>query len=370
MIRKEKGMILFNNNAGKQVGIDLNQHCWIGVKGTPVKTPPSGAAALFRNYYYRNDADTADMFVYTLARVLNEHTLEWIFANKADHFKLIERLTSMGLRMPNYSRINEANVKTLNKHFKELVECIQEGKHWRELIEKYRRLDWFEEHKIPNYQQYDTKLLDFVYNYFADNVEDKYIPQVFWYIEKEHIFDLYELEQKYKEHRYLGYMLSESLVKELQMACKYAALQHLPKLPKNGLRQLYTQLMHTYCINKEKIDSETLTANQLNRNLDFAFGDYVVVIPTTPHQFKDEAYQQSNCVYRMYMSKVMDNRTNVVFIRHKDNLEKSVVTCEVKNGLIEQFLRAYNNGVYESKDPELYAFKKAYQKHLDNNFKK
>ena len=370
MLRKEKGMILFENKQGKQVGIDLNQHCWIGVKGVPVKTPPSGAMQLFSNYYYNNTESEADMYIYTLARSLvNGLSIKDVFKRKAEHLKLIERLTSMGLRVQSYYTLRYDTVEILNKHFKELVEYLQEGKNWREMVDKYRVLDWFKEHNIPQYQQYDYKFLEFVHRYFCGNVENKYISQVIWYIQKERIFEMYQLEKECDEHK-MKYNLWEDMVQLLRCVCQYAEWLNLPKLPKNDIRQTYAQLMHTYTINKDQIDTELLTANQLNHNLEFAFGDYIVIVPTTLQQFRDEANQQNNCVYRMYLKKVIGKETNVVFIRHKDNLEKSVVTCEVRNGIVWQFLLAYNNGVYQCEHPDLYAFRMAYQEYLDNNFKK
>ena len=52
------------------------------------------------------------------------------------------------------------------------------------------------------------------------------------------------------------------------------------------------------------------------------------------------------------MRDVVNHKTNVVFIRKKDNVEKSHITCEISNnGNIRQYLLAYNQRV-EANTPE------------------
>ena len=95
---------------------------------------------------------------------------------------------------------------------------------------------------------------------------------------------------------------------------------------------------------------------------------FTVVIPKTTEDFFNEAQTQQNCVYSMYLDKVIQGTTNVVFIRRKDDIEKSLITCEVSNnGNIIQYLKKYNSSNLNEDETE---FKKLYKTHLSNTWKR
>ena len=67
------------------------------------------------------------------------------------------------------------------------------------------------------------------------------------------------------------------------------------------------------------------------------------------------------------LEKLIEN-TNVVFIRRKDDINNSLITCEVDNdGDIIQYLKKYNSNELTEEERE---FKKLYQTHLNNTWKK
>ena len=133
--------------------------------------------------------------------------------------------------------------------------------------------------------------------------------------------------------------------------------------PKEDFYRAYINLNREYEMRKKEIDSATLRrVYDVQRNaLSFEMGDYCVVIPQTTEDFQQEANSQHNCVYSMYLEKVLAGQTHVVFVRRKDALDKSVITCEVYNGRIVQFLKRYNNSPTEE---DLIAFRNAYTNHL------
>lgn len=98
--------------------------------------------------------------------------------------------------------------------------------------------------------------------------------------------------------------------------------------------------------------------------LNFTYGEYVIRPLLTAEAFHDEAEQQGNCVERFYMRKVADGETHVVQVRKIDNIEQSVVTCEVSNnGTIIQFLKRFNERL-SLDDTDLIMLQKAYNSHL------
>ena len=69
-------------------------------------------------------------------------------------------------------------------------------------------------------------------------------------------------------------------------------------------------------------------------------------------------------VNTMYLQKVVENKTRVVFIRQKSNPTESYITCEVdNNGNIRQYLTKYN---YQPQDESAIQFKTLYQDYLNN----
>jgi hypothetical protein len=91
------------------------------------------------------------------------------------------------------------------------------------------------------------------------------------------------------------------------------------------------------------------------------FGDYCFVYPKSVQDIKDEAVQQNNCV-ASYIQRVIDGRCHILFLRKKDNLDKSLVTIEVVNGKIVQALQRFNNPLTEEQKEVVDKWNKWYAK--------
>lgn len=137
------------------------------------------------------------------------------------------------------------------------------------------------------------------------------------------------------------------------------------KPPKEDFFRSYINFKREYQMRKKEIDAAAIVRNYADKReaLTFESEDFMVVIPQTSDDFKAEADAQHNCVFSMYLNRVINGETHVVFIRRKDNPTQSLITCEVRNGEIWQFLEKYNHA---PSDPALIAFKTAYQMHLNN----
>lgn len=174
-----------------------------------------------------------------------------------------------------------------------------------------------------------------------------------WYMK-----GIYRLGETYG-HNYFQYIFRDTI--------NAAKAMEMTEFPKGDAVRVCNEILRTYDAKKQEINNKRLAEFQRGKwsQLSFEFGNYQVIIPTTAVEFEKEAEQQHNCVFSMYLSRVMDKRTHVVFVRNKNDLAKSVVTCEVTNeGVIRQFLARGNNTPSE----ELMEFKKAYQIHLNQNW--
>ena len=139
------------------------------------------------------------------------------------------------------------------------------------------------------------------------------------------------------------------------------------KCEKGDFLRQYATVKKAYQANQEKYNNLALEKNQLQHKdaLSFSYGGLTVVIPTTAEAFRREGQAQSNCVARLYLPRVIENQTNVVFIRKDTDLDKSFITCEVHNGHIIQYFLSHNR---DANEDYLLEFRRAYQEWLNENW--
>lgn len=92
---------------------------------------------------------------------------------------------------------------------------------------------------------------------------------------------------------------------------------------------------------KEEFKEEEFK-KRINKDMERTFGEYRFFYPTCTQDIKDEAVQQNNCV-ASYIQKVIDGNCHILFLRYKDEPNKSLVTIEVRNNEIVQALQKYNH---------------------------
>lgn len=131
----------------------------------------------------------------------------------------------------------------------------------------------------------------------------------------------------------------------------------------------YKNLFLSVCRMEEEIrllQEKDCKAFQESLPLRFEDNNFITIIPFSAQEFRVEADYQQNCVFDFYYSKVLNERTHIVFVRKKNDPATPYITCEVTNdGKILQYLARFNTRV---QDKEALAFKDAYQKHLDRYF--
>lgn len=128
----------------------------------------------------------------------------------------------------------------------------------------------------------------------------------------------------------------------LQFLNKAATLSYTPR--KLHFYEQFTQVSKAYELYKEEHDKTLLTEWYAKFNLRFSNNLFEVVIPQSKQDFVDEATNQHNCVFGSYYPRVVDHETLVVFIRRKEDINNSFITCEIDpyNGQIIQYLKRYN----------------------------
>jgi hypothetical protein len=149
----------------------------------------------------------------------------------------------------------------------------------------------------------------------------------------------------------------------------YKECQALEKTPvkTNNLTREIVETHRQYELRKQEFDAKVMAQNyaQHSKAFEFAYGDYVVVVPKTPTDIIDEGANMHHCV-GSYTQDVINNNTYIVFVRHKDTPDKCYLTAQVHtNGDLGQYYLAYDHRISSEED---IAFKKAFAKHLAENW--
>lgn len=361
MMKKVKNIIQFEVE-GKTYGIDLNQKCWIGTSGKPISRKPAHTNNVFSLYKLCNSSAQHPLLVFMANRITVGYRLEDIFNAYGDTIQVLDRLESLQLNKQ-YS-LSEMCAPWVLKNFAKILkehsndEVLDFRKYYKEETKK----EWIIQHHLQNTP---VEYQNFLYYYFADDRFSRHISRINWYIHKNKLFDISQSYEQYDHNQRHVYVVERGIGVIVQMVTFANDLGI--DLPKGDLYPTYLQLFETYSLYKQNLDNQQIVKNQSNKNLFFQDEKYMVVIPQTAEEFKDESEQQSNCVYRCYLDRVINNLCNIVFIREKDAPEKSLVTCEINSrGRIAQFLAKHNN----RPSIELLEFEQKYQEHLDNHFVK
>lgn len=130
------------------------------------------------------------------------------------------------------------------------------------------------------------------------------------------------------------------------------------KYPRNFLTT-HTIACRNYNRMKKEF-SEELFSKRINKEYECSFGDYVFIYPKSTQEIKDEAASQNNCV-SSYIDKVIDGNCHILFLRKKNDTEKSLVTIEVRHDQIVQARRRFNDPVTESDQKAIDAFNKKFK---------
>ena len=139
-------------------------------------------------------------------------------------------------------------------------------------------------------------------------------------------------------------------------------LNKKPEKTSNIMREIQ-ETINQYVLRKEEFDNAKMKENYAKHSnaFNFTYGNYTVIIPQTPTDIIDEGKNMHHCV-GSYTQDVIDNKTYIIFIRHKDTPDKCYITAQINTkGQLGQYYLAYDNKISSTEDRE---FKKALENHL------
>ena len=160
------------------------------------------------------------------------------------------------------------------------------------------------------------------------------------------------------------------IIEQFQDYCEWCNCLNEKVTTKSNFWTEYGRIKKAYDAQQQKIDEEQFTKaiNMHKSEMEFEFGDYQVVIPKNPDDIKKEGLLMHHCV-ASYAKECFDfdnpSRSYIVFIRNKNDLDKCYITCEINNGVINQYYLAYDNTITKEEDK---IFKQKYQEHLNKHW--
>lgn len=119
----------------------------------------------------------------------------------------------------------------------------------------------------------------------------------------------------------------------------------------------YNRLKHEF--------DEVKFKNRIDLDMERTFGDYCFIYPKCIQDIKDESVQMSNCV-SSYVQRVIDGQCHILFLRRKDNPDRSLVTIEVRNNKIVQALQRYNHPLTKEQQEIVDKWNRWYSNKINN----
>lgn len=96
---------------------------------------------------------------------------------------------------------------------------------------------------------------------------------------------------------------------------------------------------------------------------------YMIFPAPSVDDLKDEGIQQGNCVGNMYLHPYIDKETEIFFIRELDNITKSFITLEYKNGYVVQKELPHHNKNFTQEQNNFIDKWLGYRSFIDNKEK-
>ena len=374
---KDKNFIIItlpplrNSTNERTYRYDINTGALYGKRNTPLQNAPSGFGDFVLGWGH--NSGWVALYLRSWVTYYNASAVLHLNSDRVRALQIADRLDAVGV----YCRWCGSNSDTnllhfVGEHFSEFI------KYYRENVPENDRENWalcffrdywnaqiftrtlgvkIDEHCPEGLVRLVRRL---VIDCGDEQALENNLPHIKMYrqIVAWYMKGMYRLGEEYG-HSYFQRIFRDTInaAEEMEMT----------EFPKGDAIRVCNEILRTYEAKKQELDNKRLADFQREKwsQLFFEYGDYQVIIPTTAIEFEKEAEQQHNCVFSIYLQRVVEGRTHVVFVRNKNDLAKSVVTCEVTNeGNIRQFLARGNNTPNE----ELLEFKKAYQIHLRKNW--
>lgn len=372
-IEQEKNLLKIYITNEKPYVIDVNTGIFYGIRGGAIKSVPVGLDDVLEAHTFASCVLTTIKLIFFNANAKG-FTTELI--NQKNSLILADRLNSAGFSPyligswifdEQYRTCIEKNFTNFIREAEEEEGSFSVGR----FISLVGFEGWLKECniEIPHHEIKGYK--DYLKEYFYLDVcvhSNRHYPEAKSLIKKYGKWMTYFLINRGLYTSFINSYSEEFYVPRKLILDFFHICEKIEKEPQKAdfLKQ-FTEYEGIYELKKKEIDNALLKKvyQPVEDKLSYEDEEFIVKIPTTTDEFYDEAEMQNNCVYRMYLPTVLDDKTYVVFVRKKNDINHSFITCEVsKAGKIIQFLK--KNNERGSNEP---IFEK-YSHHLKEKFLK
>lgn len=347
---KEKNILKFYlTDEDKHYDFDINTGVLYGLKGSPLKRSPSGFASFMYNVANQSNV------LYFMYRSHTYYSRSYSdLKSYAELLKICDKIDGIGYKMPAYW-LRSKELTFINDNFKSFSKCVKENPNCSldDFINNTRMAIWLKKYQLKLDDYFTTDMAKGLMEYRED-----------WDLKKLHCAVFYL--KKGLHNVYIGYNPYGHALSTLDKYFYYCDNLGIEYTKGDFVRE-FTTAKKNYEFRKEEIDNNKIFENQMKhiKALKFSNDDFEIIVPMTSKEFITESENQNNCVARTYLPKVVNGETNIVFVRKKNDLEKSYITCEVYNGRIIQYLAKNNSYV---SDENANHFETLYQSHLQLNW--
>lgn len=347
-IYKEKQFLIFDFEDGKTVKYDFATKTAIGKKGKPVVNLHSQLKGL-----------TIDELCDCCTDKQYGKFLRFVKTHGAEYGCRIENIGTILSRVPrfsNFEQIFSAGIDDIvDRNFRYSINEIPKGLIKLCKNHNIRLSNTFLEFYKKNPDAY---LLAYNLDYITLNDDDLYriltaykneYEDYIWKIHSKFnkLLDEYGYTAKALLH-YIDYCKTFEAIENIEYLMTelldYARMMKeiSPKFDKYPRHFLTTHKIacRNYNRLKEKFEEDKFEA-RINPDMERTFGDYCFIYPKCVQDIKDESVQMNNCV-SSYIKNVINGSCDILFLRNKDEKDKSLVTIEVRNNKIVQALQKYN----------------------------
>lgn len=372
-VKLEKGVIYGTTDTNKEIKIDFNSGTMYGVSGKPVSNLPA-FSTYFRHYFIPSENST--LFFNLLYR--NRSNKDFI--SNYRFMKIVDRLVNMGYDYDRISSIisyyggwNGNGDLNLNTTYKEIAKILKNVPHtmsYQEAVKAYKRTEFDEmlnkcQHSNLLNEQNRTFLFNNIFNDWKESQSlfKKYLSYfVYWTV----FCELKYYWSMLISNRYGRNSTFNSPFDYLK-ACEEMNIEPEKKDFYKHMATTYKawQLWKDSKLN-EKI-AEKQTANKAK--LFFEDENFTMVFPMTVAEFVAEGEALNNCLgWNHYADKVANDERIVCFVRHKNDVNKPYVACDIYfSNYIEQYIINQFYGVNNRTPEDVNALE--YRRKLENFLK-
>ena len=346
-VYKEKQFLVFDFEDGKTVKYDFATGETIGKLGKPVKGLQNQLRGISMNYIIESCEDKN--YGLFLQFVWDKFKTKGYYYHSADHY-----ITNVGTVLSNvkrYSRYEQIFSAGLGSYLQEgrysifkysineipssLIKYIKSGrvtylnndivnvwlKNPSECCLAYK-LDYISLDDSDLFNVFQCNTVNNLINTYGYNAKS-----LFLYLDTLKTFEALTIDS-----RVLG---------EIEDYARMMSEIH-PKYDKYPRNFLTTHVIacRNYNRLKQQFDEKSFQ-NRRNPKYECKIGKYIFLYPEKIDDIRSEAVSQNNCV-ASYVQSVIDGKCHILFMRKKEEPDKSLVTIEVKNNKIVQAKGRFN----------------------------